>query len=1076
MQTPTLTGTSLFSRLTRYEESPLLRRLIRAAAFATTLFFGLFGTALAVGTSSNGTHVTFGLDELERLAGDTYSPLNRKVLPAVEKTVRGKVSDPTGESLPGVNVTVKGEQKGTITNLAGEFTLETLSDNAVLVFSFVGYVTEEVLVGQQSFLNVSLQEDKKTLDELVVVGYGTQKKVNLTGSVATLDGKFLANRPITNASQALQGLPGVYVNMNQGRPGADGADITIRGANSYFTGSAPLVLVDGVEFSLRDVNPNDIDNISVLKDASSAAIYGSRAQNGVILVTTKSGKHNSKVKVDYNGYFGIQEINRKPENVVTNAVDYMEGKNRALFNEGRLPEYSQELIEEYRNGTDPYIYPNTNWFDVMFRRAPIQEHNLRVSGGGNKSSYAVSLGYLGQKGILPGSDASKYSFATNIKSDVTDWLSLGSNFIGTYWSYKEGAYTSNDENGEGGIMGLIYRGLPMQTALTADGKYADQWVRVPGHNFFRNPYALSLEGQHRNNSLRALANLYAEVNLPFDIKYKITAAPNIYFTNEKYNYPVIPLTNPKTGAVANMGNIPARGVRQGSDFDFSFTNFHTLTWNKDFNRNHSLGILAGHSIEAFNQSQYGARNQGYLGNEITELTGGTLNPVVSGTSSKARLMSYFGRVNYSFKDKYLLESNFRYDGSSRFEKSNRWAFFPSVSAGWRISEEDFLKQADAISNLKLRASWGKLGNQAIPLFSYINAVELGPNYPFNNVVSSGAAVKTLADPGLSWETTVSTNVGLDLGLFNNQFTLEFDVFQKLTEGILARVNLPEQVGGLNGPLRNIGSVSNKGFELTASYRGNLRKLNYNLGANVTSLKNKVTNTGGAIYYNGNRIIQEGYAINSFFGLVSDGIFQSANEIKDAPFQNNSTSPGDLRYKDANGDKVVDSGDRQVIGQSFPAYTYSFTAGGDYKDFDFSLFFQGIQGLDTYSTANLASPYRNGAGVTSEWLTESWTPENPNARLPRLTTANGYPQNYQFSDFWLQDISYLRLKNVQIGYNLPIGKLEKVGLSKARIYINGQNLLTFSPFKLGDPERNPAQQGIIAYPISRLYSAGLVLSF
>ncbi|WP_373512639.1 SusC/RagA family TonB-linked outer membrane protein [Persicitalea sp.] len=994
-----------------------------------------------------------------------------------EVLVRGTVTDENGAGLPGVSVVVKGTTTGTTTNGGGAFELNTPDAASILVFSFVGYQSQEVTVGTRTNLDISMVPEDKSLDEVVVVGYGTQKKVNLTGSVATMDAKFIADRPITNSTQALQGLPGVYVNMNKGRPGADGASITIRGANSYFSGSAPLVLVDGIEFPLSDVNPNDIESITVLKDAASAAIYGSRAQNGVVLVKTKGGQRNKKVSVDYNGYYGSQSVTRLPQDVVWNSVDYMEGKNRALANEGRQPEYSQALVDEYRNGTDPHIYTNTNWFDAMFQRAPIQQHNLRIAGGSDKTAFSVSLGYLDQKGIMPNTYANRYTISTSIDSDITKWLKIGSNLLGTYSFDRESAYSADEGNGEGGIMGLVYRGLPTQGVLAEDGTYADQWIRVPGHNFFRNPYALSFEGDRLNKELRTILNLYAQVNLPLGIKYKITAAPNVRFGTEKYNYPVILLTHPKTKEQAPMGNIPPRGVRQREIQSFNFTNFHTLSWEKTMADRHFLSLLAGSSVEFFYNSNFEARNQGYLGNEITELSGGTLNPVVGGTSNRSRIMSYFGRVNYVFNDKYLFETNFRYDGSSRFAADKRWGFFPSVSVGWRINEENFLKDVKAISNLKLRASWGQLGNQDIPLFSYINAIALGSNYVFNKSLVSGAAVTQLADPNLTWETTTSSNIGLDGGFFNNRLTFEVDLFRKLTDDILARVNLPGQVGNLGGPLKNVGSVSNRGVEVTLGYRNRIGALNYNLGTNLTYFKNQVENTNGEVIFSGGtRITQEGSPLNSFYGLEAVGIFQTADEIKSAPFQNKVVNPGDLRYKDQNGDNIIDNNDRVVIGRSLPKYTYSFTLGGDYRGFDLAIFFQGVEGINTNLVSNLSQPYKNGAGVTREWLTDSWTPENPGAPLPRLTTATGYPQNFVFSDFWLQDMSYLRMKNAQLGYTLPANIAKKISLSKLRFFLNGQNLLTFTKFKDGDPERDPTQRGIIAYPIAKIISGGITATF
>jgi TonB-dependent starch-binding outer membrane protein SusC len=1017
------------------------------------------------------------IDMIDReLMGPRFLASPIKLNQPADITVTGRVLSEKGEELPGVTVVLKGSTRGTSTDAEGRYSIIVPDGNGILIFSYVGYLPKEESIGGRTTINVSLAQDAKALEELVVVGYGTQKKVNLTGSVATLDAKFLADRPITNASQALQGVPGVYVNMSKGRPGADGASIRIRGANSYFTGSDPLVLVNGVPFDLRDINPNDIENITVLKDAASAAIYGNRAQNGVILVTTKSGLRNSKVAVDYTNYVGYQEAINLPQDVVWNSMEYMEGKNRARVNEGQAPEYDQNLLNEYRAGTDPDIYPNTNWFDVMFRKAMIQEHNLRLSGGGERSAFSVSLGYLDQDGVLLNTGAKKYSLNASISADVTKWLKVGANVMGTYWDDHESAYTADEGNGEGGVMGLIFRGLPIQTPVLQDGSYADHWIRVPGHNFFRNPYALSYEGFRRNSSLRGLANMFAEVQLPYNLKYKVTVAPNLRYALQKYHYPQIDLTHPKTGAAVPMGNIPPRGVRQESLEDISFTNFHTLDWNKNIGTAHTINALVGYSIEQFYLARFDARNQGYLGNEITDLVGGSTNPQVGGSTSKSRLLSYFGRVSYSLHDKYLFETNFRYDGSSRFGKENRWGFFPSLSAGWRINEEDFLKDNKHVSNLKLRASWGQLGNQNIPLFSFIDAVATGVNYNFNNTVVGGAAVTQITDPDLSWERTTITNIGIDAGFFNNKLTFEFDLFDKLTSGILARINIAPQIGDLTGPITNLGSVSNKGYEITTNYRNTFRGIGYNVGGNVTYVQNMVVNTNGQINYDGNRIIAEGHPIQSFFGLETVGIFQNEDEIKNAPFQNQVTKPGDLRYRDQDGNGIIDSNDRVVVGRSLPAYTYSFTFGADFKGFDFSAFFQGVSNVNTFLNSNLSMPYRNGAGVTREWLTDSWTPENPNARLPRLTTANGYPPNFQFSDFWLQDVSYLRLKNLQVGYTLPAYLIQRSGMSRARIFVNAQNLLTFTSFKDGDPERNVLQQGIIAYPIARAITAGVNIGF
>ncbi len=992
-----------------------------------------------------------------------------------DQVVSGVVRSETGEGLPGVSIVVKGTRNGTTSDANGQYRISIPDGvgSATLVFSFVGYVNQELVVGARSTVDVQLVADQKSLDEVVVIGYGTQKKVNLTGSVASLDQKFLANRPITNSTQALQGLTGVHVNMAGGRPGADAATIRIRGVGSFGTGNDPLVLVDGVEFPLTSVNPADIETVTVLKDAASAAIYGNRAANGVVLVKTKTGA-KGKLQVDYNNYIGFQEATTLP-NVVSNAVQYMEGKNRALANQGSPAEYTQALIDEYKAGTDPYIYPNTNWFDVMFRRAPQQEHNLRFSGGNDKTQFTLSLGFLNQQGILINTAGKRYSVNTNITSDINKWLRVGGSVVATYWNSSESAYGS-DVNGELSIMGMTYRGLPMQVPTLANGAYADQWVRVPGHNFFRNPYALSYEGFHRTTTFQTIFNLFAEARLAPGLTYKVTAAPNLFYGTDKVNNPQIDLVHPKTGAIALMGNIPARSLVQTASDDIRFTNFHTLSYNRTFANKHELGGLLGFSLELFNGGFFRASNQGYIGNLISELNAGSSNPLVAGTSSESRLMSYFGRANYVFDSRYLFEVNFRYDGSSRFAPDQRWGFFPSVSAGWRINEEPFLRDVRAISNLKLRGSWGKLGSQPQQLFGFIPLVNTGINYNFNNAVVGGTAITQIAEQNLTWESTTITDVGLEFGFLNNRLTGEIDYFNKITDGILRQVNIPQQVGGLAGPVRNVGKVQNKGFEFGLNWRDKVGAFGYNVGGNLTTLKNTVLNTNGEQIFGVSRVIFEGYPLDSYFGLVSNGYFQTADEIRVAPFQNAVTLPGDIRYKDLNNDNRIDNNDRQVIGNVIPKATYAFTLGADYKGFDFTAFFQGVAGVDNFLNLNLGFPYRNGAGVTPDWLTESWTPENPNAKYPRLTTSNGYPQNFQLSDFWMRDASYLRLKNIQLGYVLPATLTNRIGIGKLRLFANAQNFLTFTKFKLGDPERSPGNENIITYPIAKVATAGLNITF
>jgi TonB-linked SusC/RagA family outer membrane protein len=1002
-----------------------------------------------------------------------FSSAQNPVGPVVNATLSGTVMDAkTKETLIGATVKIQGTTNGASTDRDGKFRLITGQKYPLtLLVNFVGYKQRVILVSQNQII-IELTEDYNPLDEVVVVGYGTQKKVNLTGSVATVDAKTLADRPITNATQALQNVPGVFTNQTKGRPGADAATIRIRGAGTL-NNNNPLVLVDGIEYPLGDVNPNDIESITVLKDAASAAIYGNRAANGVILVKTKTGKKGT-FSIDYNFYAGSQKATQFP-NVVTNTVDYMIGKNRALANEGKPAESSDALIEEFRTGTDPIIYPNTNWFNVMFRNAAIQEHNLRISGGSEKTAFSISLGYLNQDGIMIGSSGKRYSLNTNISSDVTKKLRVGASVTANFWNSQESAYSSDEGNGEGGLMGLIYRGLPFQTPYAQDGTYADQWIRVPGHNFYRNPVALAKEGFNKNTQYRTLANVFLEYQLPFNIKYKTTLGANILYGINKYSYPSINLTNPKTGVLTPIGNTPARGVRQISQNNINLTNFHTLNWDGKTGK-HNFGLLAGFSLERFNDGNFSAYNEGYLGNDLTELNAGSTAAQVTGTSGDSRLQSYFGRFNYNYNEKYLFEANFRYDGSSRFALGNRWGFFPSFSAGWRLTEEEFIKDLKVFSNLKLRASYGKLGNQNVALFSYVDAISLGQNYNFNGTIVSGSAITQLSDPNITWETTTMSDIGLEGGFFQNKLSFELDFFNKQTSKILRQIVIPAQVGNLAGPVKNIGAVNNRGFELTLGFKDTVKDFRYNVGANLTYVKNKVTDLNGQKYYGTNTIVQEGAPIDSFFGLQTEGIFQSADEIKGHAFQNAGTVPGDLKYKDVDGNGVVDNNDRVVIGNSQPKFVYGFSGGLGYKRWDFSFIFQGLQDVDTYLTGNLAQPFKNGAGVTQNWLTDSWTPTNTAASLPRLTTSNGYPPNFQTSSFWIRDASYLRLKNVQLSYSLPAKLLSKAGIDGFKIFVNAQNYLTFTNFKFSDPERNLTRSDLIEYPNVKTITAGINVSF
>lgn len=992
-----------------------------------------------------------------------------------QEIVSGKVVNEQNEPLVGVSVLEKGTSNATSTDERGEFRIRVSDKSAVLVFNYIGYVSvQDTVTG--SPLSITMKADNLSLDDVVVVGYGTQKVTSLTGSVATIDADFLKDRPLTNASQALQGAQGVYVNQTGGQPGADGATIRIRGVGTL-NNNNPLVLVDGIEYSLNDVNPNDIESISVLKDAASSAIYGNRAANGVVLITTKSGK-KGRVQVDYNNYFGVQQVTYLPD-AVTNSADWMVSRNQAAINEGQPPVFTDEQIEAFRTGSDPDLYPNTDWLDIMFRPAAMQEHNLRVSGGSEQVTYSLSLGYLDQDGVMVETDAKKYVLNSNIDFNITKNLKAGAKLSATHWNRNEppvGVETMMSNS--------ITRALPIDPNILSNGAYGDTWLTIPGHNVFRHPLALAENGVLNNKTQRALANIFAEYTFPFDIKYKANFAVQKFDGLTSRFIPEVYIYNPKEIDVPKVLRYdpPQRSAQREDVNNLSTTFFQTVDWTKTIADKHQVDLLLGMSRETFSNSGFNAYIEGFFGNELTELNAGTINKDLGGTSSESRLMSYFGRGNYSYADKYLFEVNFRYDGSSRFAKGKRWGFFPSFSVGWRIDQEAFMDSQDKVSNLKLRASWGQLGNQNVALYSYVNAVALGQGHSFNGNVVSGAAVTALSDPGISWETTTISNIGLDLGLWNNKLAVTADVFKKETTDILARINIPAQVGNLTGPVTNLYSMSNKGLELSVNYSNSINQLNYNIGANATYIDNVVDFLNGDIQYSNNdygniNLIKEGYSVNAYYLYDAMGIFQTVEQVENHADQGPTTAPGDVMYRDVNEDGVIDGDDRIITGRSVPRYTYGFNLGLDIKGFDLSAFFQGVQDIDIYPIHNLSFPNFNGAGITKDQLANSWTPENPNAKYPRLTLPKrGTQANYQNSTFWLKDASYLRLKNLQLGYTLPQHIFDRIAVKKVRVFANAQNLVTFSSYKNSDPEKEILQGNIFDYPSTKIVSLGCNIIF
>lgn len=984
------------------------------------------------------------------------------------RKLTGTVKDKSGEPIIGATVVVLGSSKGAITDINGQFFVE-ITNQTKLKVSYIGYQTKELTFkAGADRLRIVLQEDSKLLQEIVVVGYGTQKKVNLTGAISSVDSESLTNRPLTSSSQALQGVQGLYVSQLGGQPGPDKTTIMVRGMGTL-NSNAPLVLIDGIEGNLNDLNPNDIESISVLKDAASSAVYGSRAANGVILVKSKTGKAGDKFTINYNNYYGSQSVTYLPD-AVWDSPTYLKYRDIAEVNAGKIPIYGEKLINEYAAGmkTDPYKFPSTNWFDLVFRNAFIQEHNIRVSGGGNKYTFSASLGYLDQEGVMIGTQSDKYSANFNTTIEISKRLNVGVSMIASYRKYDE------PHMGADNFMGSIFRSLPVQLAMTEDGKYGRAEVQTPGQGTFMNLLGHPKEGRNNHKQQRIIGKVFAEYTFPFNIKYKIDFGANKFDEINKIFTPIVVTYMPISMVPQN-----STGERRSSAYDYadlSTTLYQTITWGKKFNNKHNVNLLGGMSYEHFSKDVFTAQAEGFLDNSLTDINAGSKNYRATGYSNEVKLLSYFGRLTYDYKDKYLAEVNFRYDGSSRFAKGNQWGIFPSFSLGWRIDQEGFLKNARNLSQLKLRGSWGKLGNQEIGLYKYVSTVRLGKNYSFGNTVFSGAATTAGVDPSISWETTTMTNIGLDFGFFNNKLSGSVEIFKKKTTGILRPVNLAAQVGSLSGPVMNIGTVENKGAELGLSYQNSIRDFNYGVSANATIIKNEVVNLKGQDIINWEYITREGFPIDSYYLLEADGLFQNQAEIDNHAKQSVNTKPGDIRFKDTNLDGKITDDDRVVIGSTIPTVTYAFSLNAGYKGFELSAFFQGVGGVDAYSQHNLAMPYNNGAGVTWDWINDSWTPENTQASLPRLMAANSGHDNFKASTYWLENASYLRMKNVQLSYTFPKAMMQKLLISNLRIFVNGQNLWTISPFKKFDPEKNLKDTSLYGYPSVKMYTAGINLTF
>ncbi len=995
---------------------------------------------------------------------------------AQDGLVRGTVSEAKG-ALPGVSVVLKGSSKGTQTAANGTYSLPATNSDT-LVFSFIGYVSQEVAVGNRTTIDVTLSDDNRQLNEVVVVGYGTQKKVNLTGAVEMVTSKDIQSRPITATSTGLQGLlPGVTIQNFQARPGQTGSAIRIRGIGTL-NNANPLVLIDGIEATLDILNPDDIESISVLKDAASAAIYGSRAANGVILVTTRKGKKDQKPVIGYSGYIGTQMPTRLPR--FLGSVDYMTLLNESLANVGKTATFTADEIEKARNGSDPNYYANTDWTNEIYKpQAAQQNHNLNINGGSGNTSYYLSYGYLNQQGLVVGDafKAKRNNIRLRLTTELLDRLQLDANL-----GYVD-RLVSEPASGISEAGGLIYSAHQI-SPLVPVRFTSGTWGYGGGST---NPVAVAYDGGTNTFTSQELTtNMSASLNIAKGLRIRgqygmvmSNSRRNIYTGKISYFYP-------ETGAYWYAS------TQYNSLDNRDYTNrYQSLITQMDYEKQvgkHDFHLLLGYSQEWNRADYFQASRQALTSEDLEVLNNGTLNQLNSGDASHWALRSGFGRLNYVLAGKYLLEANVRDDGSSRFAKANRFGTFPSVSAGWRIGDEQFMQSLKPVlSDAKIRVSWGMLGNQYnslggnIQYYPYLSPIQAVGTMPIGNVLTSGFAQTVLSNPALQWETITMSNLGLDLQFWQGKLGVTADVFVKQTDNILVRVPLPD-VLGFDEPLQNGGKVENRGWETSLNWRDQVGGLRYGLSANLSNVRNRVVGLGNVPPTYGDQIRQVGFPIDAFYGLVSDGLAQKEeftyNETQKTYTPNfpifvedaGKVAPGDVKYRDLNNDgKITLDGDRQVIGSPFPRYTYALRSDLGWRGFDFSFFLQGVGAAEGYIKGSARHAFINESAKPQEVHLDRWTPDNTGATYPRLTYQQG--NNQRFSTMWLEKGAYLRLKNIQLGYTVPRSLVGRARIDRLRVYVSADNLFTATNYFYGyDPETTVSSGGY--YPQIKTIVAGL----
>ncbi|MFH0758428.1 MAG: TonB-dependent receptor [Bacteroidota bacterium] len=976
------------------------------------------------------------------------------------RTITGKVSDFNGEPVPGVTIIVKGTTNGTTTNADGSYQVQDVSDDAVLVFSFIGMRTIEENVAGKTIIDVVLVEDAVGLDEVIAIGYGSLKKKDLTGSVVSVSTDDVASLPFASIGDAMQGkAAGVQV-ITSGTPGTDPI-FRIRGTGTI-NNNDPLLVIDGVPTSsgLNQINADDVESIQILKDASATAIYGARGANGVIILTTKSGS-SGKGQIHFNAYYGVQEA--------TGMVDVLNASEFAALHNDMMLRGGRELNPAYADAES--LGEGTDWLGALFRTAPTQNYSLSYSGGSDKTSYYVSGNYFDQKGIIDNTGFKRIAIKFNSKSQVTDRIKFGNMITLNHDQKYSGSYN---------ILNTL-RALPTQAIYNPDGSFAGPEERPAWDGDITNPIGQASIIENTTLGYNLLGSIYADIEILKGLNFRTTGGLKANFWQDrtwspKYDWKPTPQENSYLGQSAN------------NSITWNWDN--TLTYQTSFHDIHSLTLLVGTSAQENKFSLMNGSIQEFASDRTQQLDNGLSQKEIGGTGSEWSLMSYMARANYAYKDKYLATATVRRDGSSRFGTNNKWGTFPSASLAWRVSEEDFFQTVGFIDYLKVRAGYGVTGNQEIGNYSFASALTT-IKYNFNNNPVNAVVPYIMPNPNVQWESQKQFNIGFDATILDQVISLTVDLYQKNTEDMLVPMAVPILTGysDIYVPFINAGEIVNKGIEVTVTSHNFKGRFNWDTDFNISINRNEVVSLNdtiplprGSVGFNQNLArIEPGYPVDVFYGFVTDGIFRNPEEVEAHALQvpgedpYNRTSAGDIRFLDLNSDGIIDDEDRTYIGNPNPDFIFSLNNRFEYKGLDLNIFLQGVVGNDIYNANRI---WNEGMAVAYNQTTETlnrWTSESSETAVPRAV-FNDPNKNTRPSNRFIEDGSYLRIKNVILGYTFPGSILGKIGISSARIYISGTNLFTFTNYKGFDPEVGVNGIDLSTYPVTRTISIGANIGF